>query len=226
MTSRPLPPVKGMWSIPVDIKCTESQKEFVESETRKVLAKLGPGIELPEAHIEDLHAEWQAVRRVPEEKSARWTREEQYAELATDMPDSPVILYLHGGAYIVCSIDTHRPLTAKLAEVSNARVFIVSYRLAPQHQFPAALLDAILAYKYLIDPPPGALHTAVDPKKIVIAGDSAGVYLSPPLSNLGWFSICLDGIPRSCSSSFPITRRHNRNVAMAGLNSFIPFSPK
>ena len=168
--------MKGIWAIPVEVQCTDSQKKFVEAEAQKIITKLGPGMEIPETHAADLHAEWQGVKRVPDDKAARWTKEEQYAELETDTADSPVILYLHGGAFILCSIETHRSMTARLAEGSNARVFVVNYRLAPQHQFPAALIDAILCYKYLIDPPPGALHAAVDPSKIVIAGDSAGVY--------------------------------------------------
>ena len=175
MTTRRLPPVKGMWAIPVDINCSEPQKDFVMTEAKRILAKLGPDLNLPDFDAAQIPGEWQGVRRVPQEKAAKWTKEEQYAELANDTSDSPVVLYLHGGAYIVCSIETHRPLTARIAEGSNARLFAVEYRLAPQHPFPAALVDAILAYKYLIDPPPGALHTAVDPSKIVIAGDSAGV---------------------------------------------------
>ena len=63
-----------------------------------------------------------------------------------------------------------------MAKDSGGRVLAVQYRLAPQDEFPAALVDAVLAYKYLIDPPEGALHKPVDPSRIVIAGDSAGVW--------------------------------------------------
>jgi acetyl esterase/lipase len=175
VTLRPTPPVKGIWAIPVEVTCTESQREFIQTEAWKIVHKLGPDMEPPEAQIVDLRAEWQGVKRVPDEKAVKWTKEEQYAELATSTTDGPVILYFHGGAYILGSIETHRAFTARLAQVTDARILVLNYRLAPQHQFPAALLDAILSYKYLIDPPPGALHTAVDPSKIVISGDSAGV---------------------------------------------------
>jgi acetyl esterase/lipase len=45
---------------------------------------------------------------------------------------------------------------------------------APQYPFPCAIQDCLAAYLYLVDPPPGAQHTAIDPKNLVIAGDSAG----------------------------------------------------
>lgn len=58
------------------------------------------------------------------------------------------------------------------------------YRLAPQNPFPAALLDALTAYLYLLHPPPGALHKPIPASKIIIAGDSAGGNLSFALLQL------------------------------------------
>jgi monoterpene epsilon-lactone hydrolase len=77
------------------------------------------------------------------------------------------ILYLHGGAYIAMSPVTHRSLTSRLASWSGARLFALDYRLAPEHRFPAALDDAVAAYRALI-----AAGTASS--RIVVAGDSAG----------------------------------------------------
>ncbi|KAL1924217.1 uncharacterized protein VTP21DRAFT_7252 [Calcarisporiella thermophila] len=85
-----------------------------------------------------------------------------------------VIYYLHGGAYYLCSTYTHRRLIAKVAKRSAAKVFAINYRLAPQHPFPAALHDALAGYLYLISPPAGSGEKPIDPKKIVIMGDSAG----------------------------------------------------
>ncbi|RHZ88562.1 hypothetical protein Glove_22g58 [Diversispora epigaea] len=85
-----------------------------------------------------------------------------------------VILYLHGGAYCICSTDTCRSITTNLAKESDALVFAIDYRLAPQNQFPAGLHDTIAAYFYLINPPADAGFEPIDPKRIVIAGDSAG----------------------------------------------------
>lgn len=77
------------------------------------------------------------------------------------------ILYLHGGAYCVGSPATHRALTGRLARRCEARLFAADYRLAPEHPFPAAVDDAVAAYR-------GLLAGAQDAAGIVLAGDSAG----------------------------------------------------
>lgn len=78
-----------------------------------------------------------------------------------------VVLYLHGGGYVLGSPTSHRGLAALMANLAQARVFILDYRLAPETPFPGALDDAVSAYKALLEN--GEL-----PEKIVIAGDSAG----------------------------------------------------
>ena len=81
------------------------------------------------------------------------------------------ILYFHGGAFIAMSARTHRAITSRLAVWSDAALFALDYRLAPEHPFPAALDDALAAYRALI--------TAGTPaSRIVIAGDSAGAGLA------------------------------------------------
>jgi acetyl esterase/lipase len=81
------------------------------------------------------------------------------------------VLYLHGGGYCTGSPRTHRALTGHLAGRCAARVFAVDYRLAPEHPFPAALDDALRAYR-------GLIAQGIAPADIVIAGDSAGGGLS------------------------------------------------
>jgi acetyl esterase/lipase len=77
-----------------------------------------------------------------------------------------ILLYVHGGGYIACSARTHRPFTSAFAQ-QGFRVFVPNYRLAPEHPFPAGLMDVIAVYR--------ALHAnADDGSRIVIAGDSAG----------------------------------------------------
>lgn len=78
-----------------------------------------------------------------------------------------VILYFHGGAYAMGSIATHRALSANIAIASKTRCLTINYRLAPENPYPCALEDSIKAYKWV-------LHKGIEPKKIVIAGDSAG----------------------------------------------------
>jgi len=79
-----------------------------------------------------------------------------------------VILYLHGGAYILGSITSSRALTLSFLCMSNARVLAIDYRLAPEHPFPAGLEDAISVYKWLIE------SEKIKPENIIIAGASAG----------------------------------------------------
>lgn len=69
---------------------------------------------------------------------------------------------------------THRTTTTLLAKLTKGRCFSVRYRLAPQNPFPAALLDALVAYLSLLYPGPNALHAAVPASDIVFSGDSAG----------------------------------------------------
>ncbi|MEL6479429.1 MAG: alpha/beta hydrolase [Pseudomonadota bacterium] len=77
-----------------------------------------------------------------------------------------VILYLHGGAYVMGSPETHRHLAAHLAGAAGVRVLLPAYRLAPEHPFPAGLEDALACYRHLL-----RTHA---PGQIALAGDSAG----------------------------------------------------
>lgn len=81
--------------------------------------------------------------------------------------DDRVILYLHGGGYVLCSPNTHREMVAHLARVARARALLIDYRLAPEHPFPAAVEDSLAAYRWL-------LGQGMRPQCIAIAGDSAG----------------------------------------------------
>ncbi|CDO75842.1 hypothetical protein BN946_scf184346.g3 [Trametes cinnabarina] len=88
-----------------------------------------------------------------------------------EMDEMRCILYAHGGGYYFGSIDQERYCMQRLARKINGPI---NYRLAPQYPFPCAIQDFLAAYLYLIQPPPGSLHTPVSPSNIVLAGDSAG----------------------------------------------------
>jgi acetyl esterase/lipase len=77
------------------------------------------------------------------------------------------VLYLHGGAFIIGSPVSHRSITARLAKLTGAIVFVPDYRLAPEHPFPAALDDAVACFR-------GILDQGYAPQHIAVAGDSAG----------------------------------------------------
>jgi acetyl esterase/lipase len=77
------------------------------------------------------------------------------------------VLYLHGGGYVLGSIKTHRDLMGRISRAAKARVLGVDYRLAPEHPFPAAVDDAVAAYRWM-------LQQDLNPSRIAVAGDSAG----------------------------------------------------
>jgi monoterpene epsilon-lactone hydrolase len=78
-----------------------------------------------------------------------------------------VLLYLHGGGYVLGSVQSHRPMIERLAVACRARVLALNYRLAPEAPFPAAVDDAVAAYRWL-------LTQGTQPAQVAIAGDSAG----------------------------------------------------
>lgn len=77
------------------------------------------------------------------------------------------LLYLHGGGYLIGSPKSHRHMLGPLSADSGLPVFAADYRLAPEHPFPAAVDDAVAAYK-------GLLNSGIAADKLAIAGDSAG----------------------------------------------------
>lgn len=88
----------------------------------------------------------------------------------TELPGAAadrVVLYLHGGGYVIGSLATHRSLVARIAREAGARCFSLDYRLAPENPFPAAVDDAVAAFR-------GLVASGIAPSRIVVAGDSAG----------------------------------------------------
>ena len=78
------------------------------------------------------------------------------------------VLYVHGGAYTTGSLATHRRHVAQLAGATGARVLNVDYRLAPEHPHPAAVDDAVAAFRWLTS------TGGIEPQRVVLSGDSAG----------------------------------------------------
>lgn len=170
-----LPNCNDGWVTPVTIEVDQAQKSTLEAEMRRVLEVLNPELDLTTVEVKAANAvaaEWQGG-----------TNDHKTSEKGKDNINSaatkngPVILSLHGGGFFSGSASMERSVTIKCAQMINGRIFGVDYRLVPQNPFPAALLDALVAYVYLLDPPKGALHEPVDPKNLFIAGDSSGVEL-------------------------------------------------
>jgi acetyl esterase/lipase len=106
---------------------------------------------------------------VDTEGGAGTVRGEWVGEVPT--PGEPVLLYLHGSAYVACSPATHRGLVSELCRRLDRSAFAVRYRRAPEHRFPAAHLDVLAAYLWLLD-------RGHDARAITVMGDSAGGHLA------------------------------------------------
>lgn len=87
------------------------------------------------------------------------------------MDPQPALVYFHGGGWVIGSITSHDRLCRAIANAAACIVISVGYRLAPEHKFPAAVLDCEAGFRYV------ATHAAelgVDPNRIAVGGDSAG----------------------------------------------------
>ena len=82
-------------------------------------------------------------------------------------PDDKMLLYWHGGAYVMGSCQSHRPCVSHIAREAGIQALLPEYRLAPEHPFPAAIQDAVAVYRAL-------LEQGFEPANIAVAGDSAG----------------------------------------------------
>lgn len=77
------------------------------------------------------------------------------------------VLYLHGGGYVIGSVNTHRAFAGMLSRAAQARVLVIDYRLAPEHPHPAAVEDAVSAYHWM-------MSSGLSASRIAVGGDSAG----------------------------------------------------
>ena len=91
----------------------------------------------------------------------------------------PVILFMHGGGWVLGSLDAYDGICRKLALDSGCPVLAVDYRLAPEYPYPAALNDCFAVLAWLVD---NGTQMGLDPSRIALAGDSAGANLSAALT--------------------------------------------
>lgn len=155
---------------------------------RRIIALLGPltpgvrGIRRERASLGGIPAERLARRDgfsgdhpVPVHGAAQKPapRHGPFAAEATPHGDSPpgALLYLHGGAFCIGGPDSHRSIGSRLAVYSGLTTWMLDYRLAPEHPYPAALEDALAAWQALLD-------QGLQAQQIVVAGDSAGGMLA------------------------------------------------
>ncbi len=90
---------------------------------------------------------------------------------ASSEPNQPAIVYFHGGGFVIGSLDSHDGTCRRLSHGIGCTVVSVDYRLAPEHLYPAAVVDSYAATDWVAD---NAKILRIDPTRIAVAGDSAG----------------------------------------------------
>ena len=101
----------------------------------------------------------------------------------TPMGDGPrsLLMYFHGGGWVICDLDTHDALSRRLANTSGCVVVSVDYRLAPEHKFPVGLEDCYAATVWASE---NAAELGADDPRVSVAGDSAGANLATVVAML------------------------------------------
>lgn len=141
------------------LRLTANKKNRIDHSVERVrkslekltdMSKMPKGVKFEKVNCNGVEAEW----AIPD-----------------NLQNKGAVIFLHGGAYIAGSIDTHRPLVGRLAIASKTKFISVEYGLAPEKPFPHGLEDAVKVYYWLMD-------KGFDHKKIVFCGDSAGGGLS------------------------------------------------
>jgi len=98
-----------------------------------------------------------------------------YVALGAPRPPQPLLVYYHGGGWVIGDLETHDGICRFLAEHGGCRVLSIDYRLAPEHPFPAPTEDAVAAFGWAAE---NAEELGADPTRIAVGGDSAGGNIS------------------------------------------------
>ncbi|MDC0662673.1 alpha/beta hydrolase [Marinobacter sp. SS21] len=137
----------------------------------RVSVKWRHGLEVDVSSVRDQVAKLdrQAPKQLPDIKRLKADADGVSGEwlVPDNHHENRVVLYLHGGAFVASSPNVHATMLAPWCQTLGARALMVDYRLSPEHRFPAASDDCFVAYKWL-------LEQGIEPRNIVIAGDSAG----------------------------------------------------
>lgn len=143
------------------------------AEHEKIAAMMGGGLGLEQLSLDEQRAMMEASADMFPAEADVAAAEIDAGGVAADWINvaasdaGRIVLYFHGGGYVMGSRNTHRGLAGRLARAAKARVLLPEYRLAPEYPFPAAVEDAVTCWRWL-------LSEDHDPRRMTIAGDSAG----------------------------------------------------
>ncbi|MFM7779969.1 MAG: alpha/beta hydrolase, partial [Alphaproteobacteria bacterium] len=145
---------------------TPAEAREVSAASRRVMQPDPPEVAL----VEDLKCPGPAGK----------IRLRRYRGLGTD-PEAalPCLVYMHGGGWVIGDLDSHDQVCRRLANLSQACVIAIDYRLAPEHRYPAAVEDSAAAYRYICRQ---AKRLGIDRTRIAVGGDSAGGNLAAVLA--------------------------------------------
>lgn len=166
-TIRMLMSIGGLVPLPSDALVTPVTFRVRQRQLRGILSEF----DVAETGSRELSGEWVVGKKTWQRLQSEWraTRPEQSPD---DNPGvktkEQVILYLHGGAYSLSSAAAQRLISIPLSKYTDARVFALDYRLAPETRFPGPLHDTVSGYLRLVED----LH--IPPENILLSGDSAG----------------------------------------------------
>lgn len=128
---------------------------------------------------------------------------------------APLLVFLHGGGWVTGSLDSHQAVCSLVAEHAGIQVLSVGYRLAPEHPFPAAVDDAVTAFRFARR---HAVELGADPALIAVGGDSAGANLAAATAHLA--VIAADPVPAFLLLFYPpcdaVNRAPSRDLFAAG----------
>jgi len=113
---------------------------------------------------------------------------------------APLLLFMHGGGWVICDLDTHDNVCRFFAREAGVLVLSIDYRLAPEHPFPAAVDDTLAAYRHVVE---NAAELGAAPDAIAVGGDSAGGNLAAVVSRLA--SAANLPPPAFCLAIYPVT---------------------